>query len=134
MELRTGTSIPWLIAEAGTKQHPVVLAKSDLIDKLGVACFPSIPLRAPVVRPFDCTLRLFSEPCSAANRDPRASPSTGPSAAVGEAAEADLLDSVGVAVINLAGLAIGTDHDQTGDGHGLAPKGIPPLLEVEIPL
>ena len=28
----------------------VVLANSDLIDKLGVVLFPSIPLRAPVVR------------------------------------------------------------------------------------
>ena len=93
--------------------------------------YPSIPLRAPVVRPFDRTLRFFSEPCSAATRDPRASPSTGRSAAVGEAAEADLFGSVsvGVAVINLAGLAIGTDHGQTGDGHRLAPQGIPPLLE-----
>jgi hypothetical protein len=34
-----------------------------------------------------------------------------------------------VAFINLAGLAIGTDHGQTGDGHRLAPQGIPPLLE-----
>jgi hypothetical protein len=30
---------------------------------------------------------------------------------------------VGVAFINLAGLAIGTDHGQTGDGHRLAPQG-----------
>jgi hypothetical protein len=88
--------------------------------------YPSIPLRAPVVRPFDRTLRYFSEPCSATTRDPRASPSTGRSAPVGEATEADRFGPVpvGVAFINLAGLASGTDHGQTGDGHRLSPKGI----------
>ena len=43
----------------------VVLAKSDLIDKLEVVLFPSIPLRTPLVRSFDHTFRLLSEPCGA---------------------------------------------------------------------
>ena len=38
---------------------------------------------------------------------------------------------MGVAVIHLAGLAIGTDPGPTGDGHRLAPQGIPPLLELK---
>jgi len=54
----------------------VVLANSDLIDKLGVVVFPSIPLRAPIVRFLNRTFRLLSEPCGAAARDPRPSPST----------------------------------------------------------
>jgi hypothetical protein len=44
----------------------VVLAKSDLIDKLGVVPFPSIPLRALIVRPFSRNLCFFSKPCRAA--------------------------------------------------------------------
>ena len=71
----------------GRDLEVVVLAKSDLIDKLGVVPFSSIPSRAFVVRPFDCTLRFFAEPCRAAARDPRPSPSTRCSAAVGESAE-----------------------------------------------
>jgi hypothetical protein len=106
-----------------------------LIDTLEVVPFSSLSWRALVVRPFNRTPRFFSEPCRAAVRDPRASPSTGCSVAVSEAAEADCFGSVpvGVAVIHLAGLAIGTDPGPTGDGHWLAPQGIPPLLEVEIP-
>jgi predicted permease len=38
----------------------VVLANPDLIDKLGVVLFPSIPLRAPHVRSLDRTFRLLS--------------------------------------------------------------------------
>jgi hypothetical protein len=33
---------------------------------------------------------------------------------------------------NLARLAFCPDHRQTGDGHRLAPKGMPPLLDLEI--
>ena len=114
----------------------VVLAKSELVDKLGVVCFPSNPLRAPIVRPFDRSLRFFSESCSVAARDPRASPSTGRSAAVREATEADRFGPapLGMVVFHLAGLAVSGNPGQTRDSHRLAPAGIPPLLEVEIPL
>jgi hypothetical protein len=43
-------SIPGVMQLSG-----VVLANSDLIDKLGVVLFPSIPLRAPIVRFLDRT-------------------------------------------------------------------------------
>ena len=114
----------------------VVLAKSELVDKLGVVCFPSNPLRAPIVRPFDRSLRFFSESCSVAARDPRASPSTGRSAAVREATEADRFGPapLGMVVFHLAGLAVSGNPGQTRDSYRLAPAGIPPLLEVEIPL
>jgi len=39
----------------------VVLANSNLI-----VVFPSIPLRVPIVRSLNRTLRLLSEPCGAA--------------------------------------------------------------------
>jgi len=60
-------------------------------------------------------------------------PSSGRSAAVREATEADRFGPapVGVAVIRLTGLTIRTDHNQTRDGHRLAPQGILPLLEVK---
>jgi hypothetical protein len=54
----------------------VVLAKSDLIDKLGVVVFPSISLRAPIVRSLDRVFRFPPEPRGAPTRDPRAPPST----------------------------------------------------------
>jgi hypothetical protein len=44
----------------------MVPAKSDLIDKVGVVLFPSIPLRAPIVRSFDRVFRFLPEPCRAA--------------------------------------------------------------------
>src|SRR6516165_2791613 len=72
----------------------VVLAKSDLIDKLEVVLFPSIPLRTPLVRSFDYTFRLLSEPCCAAARDPRAPPSTRRSSAFRQATETDTGGSI----------------------------------------
>jgi hypothetical protein len=56
----TEAVIPYIGEVARANTWVVVLAKSDLIDTLGVVCFPSIPLRARVVRPLDRTLRFFS--------------------------------------------------------------------------
>jgi hypothetical protein len=41
----------------------VVLAKPDLIDKLRVAVYPSIPFRAPFVCSFDRVFSSLPEPC-----------------------------------------------------------------------
>ena len=41
---------------------PVAPANSDLIDKLGVAVLPSIPIWAPVVRSLDRLSRFLPEP------------------------------------------------------------------------
>jgi hypothetical protein len=38
----------------------MVLANSELIEKVGVVLFPSISLRAPFIRPFDRAFRLLS--------------------------------------------------------------------------
>ena len=59
----------------------VVLVKSDLIDKLGVAVPLSIPFRPPIVGSLGRRFRFLPEPRGASARDPRAPPSTRRSAA-----------------------------------------------------
>ena len=116
-------------------RRTVVLAKSDLIDKLEVVLFPSIPLRTPLVRSFDHTFRLLSEPCCAAARDPRPSPSTRRSAALCQATQTDLGGSVpvGLAERSLERLAIQRLYPQSLDRHRLAPARLSPVLVLEGP-
>src|SRR5215467_6883071 len=103
----------------------VVLGKSDLIDKLGVAVLPSIPFRADIVRSFDRVFRFLPEPCGASARDPRTPPSTRCSAALRQATETDTGGSVtlGFALRRLERLAVQHLCRQGRDRHRLAPKG-----------
>jgi hypothetical protein len=50
---------------------PVVLANPDLIDKLRVAVYPSIPFPARTVGSPFCVFRFLPEPCGASAPDPR---------------------------------------------------------------
>jgi hypothetical protein len=113
----------------------VVPAKSDLIDKLGVALFPSIPLRAPIVRSFDRVFRFLPEPCGAASRDPRTPPSTGRPAALRQATETDPGGSIamGLAERRLERLAIQRLHRQGFDCHRLASQMLSLVLGLEGP-
>jgi len=99
--------------DRGTTALSVVLANSDLID--GVVVFPSIPLRAPIVRSLNRTFRLLSEPCGASARDPGAPPSTRRSATLRRAAKTDPGGSVlvGLAERSLERLAIRGLHEFT---------------------
>src|SRR5262249_40922175 len=54
----------------------VVLAKSDPIDNLGVVVYPSIPVRAFIVRSLDHFFRFLPEASGARGGDPRSPPST----------------------------------------------------------
>ena len=117
-----------------TEDRPsVVLANSDLIGKLGVVLFPSIPLRAHFVRSFDHVFRFLSEPCGASARDPSPSPSTRRSAALCQATETDLGGSVpvGLAERSLERLAIQRLYHQSLDRHRLAPARLSPVLGLE---
>ena len=111
----------------------VVLANSDLIDKLGVVVFPSILLRAPIVRFLDRTFRLLSEPGGASARDPRPSPSTRRSATLRQATQTDPGGSVlvGLAERSLERLAIQRLYPQSLDRHRLAPARLSPVLGLE---
>src|SRR6516225_7628659 len=119
----------------GSFQWTAVLAKSDLIDKLEVVLFPSIPLRTPLVRPFDHTFRLLSEPCRAAARDPRAPPSTRRSSAFRQATEIDTGGSIalGLAMRRLERLAVQCLYRQSLDRHRLASERLSPVLGLEDP-
>ena len=111
----------------------MVLANSDLIDKLGVVLFPSILLRAPIVRSLDLTFRLLSEPGGASARDPRPSPSTRRSAALCQATQTDPGGSVpvGLAERSLERLAIQRLDHQSLDRDRLAPARLSPVLGLE---
>jgi len=108
----------------------VVLAKSDLIDKLGVVVFSSIPLWAPTVRSLDRTLRLLSEPGGPSARGPRPSPSTRRSATLRPATQTDPGGSIalGLAERRLERLAIQRLDHQSLDRHRLAPARLSPVL------
>jgi hypothetical protein len=67
----------------------VLLANSDLIDKLGVAVFLSIPFRSPIIGSLGRRFRFLPEPGGAAARDPRSPPSTRRSAALRQATKTD---------------------------------------------
>jgi CubicO group peptidase (beta-lactamase class C family) len=112
---------------------PVVLANSDLIDKLGVVLFPSILLRAPIVRSLDLTFSLFSEPGGASARDPRPSPSTRRSATLRQATQTEPGGSVlvGLAERSLERLAVQRLYRQSLDRHRLAPARLSPVLGLE---
>src|SRR6516225_4427622 len=116
-------------------QALVVLANSDLIDKLGVVVFPSILLRSPIVRFFDRTFRLLSEPGGASARDPRPSPSSRRSATLGQATQTDPGGSVlvGLAERSLERLAIQRLYHQSLDRDRLAPARLSPVLDLEGP-
>ena len=126
---------PITIDDQATSKQTVVLAKSDLIDKLGVVLFPSIPLRASLVRSFDRTFRLVSEPCGAPTRDPRAPPSARRSSAFRQATETDTGGSMalGLAMRRLERLAIQRLHRQGFDCHRLASERLSPVLGLEDP-
>jgi hypothetical protein len=111
----------------------VFLANSDLIDKLGVVLFPSIPLRAPIVRFLNRTLRLLSQPCGASVRGLRPSPSTRRSATLRPATQTDTRGSMalGLAMPRLEGLAVQRLYRQSLDRHRLAPAGLSPVLGLE---
>ena len=113
----------------------MVFAKSDLIDKLGVVLFPSIPLRAPIVRSLDLTFRLLSEPGGASARDPRPSPSTRRSATLRQATQTDPGGSVlmGLAERSLERLAIQRLYHQSLDRHRLVPARLSSVLGLEGP-
>jgi hypothetical protein len=107
--------------------------KSDLIDKLGVILFLSIPLRTPVVRSFDRTFRFLSEACGASARDPRAPPSNWRYAAFRQATETDTGGSMtpGLSVRHLERLAVRRLYHQSLDRHRLAPERLSPVLGLE---
>src|SRR5215472_8014731 len=111
----------------------VVLANSDLIDKLEVVLFPSISLRAHIVRSLDHVFRFLSEPCGASARDPRPSPSTRRSATLRQATQTDPGGSVlvGLAERSLERLAIQRLYHQSFDRHRLAPARLSPVLGLE---
>jgi hypothetical protein len=116
-------------------QSIVVLANSDLIDKLGVAVFPSIPTWAPVVRSLDRVSRFLPESGHAATQDPRAPPSTRRPTALREATEtnADGSITLGLAMRRLGRLAIQHLHRQSVDRHRLASERLSSVLGVEDP-
>jgi hypothetical protein len=80
--------------EVNSYYFTAVLANPDLIDKLRVAVYPSIPFQAPTVGSPGCVFRFLPEPRSASARDPRSPPSTRRSAALGQATEPDSGGSV----------------------------------------
>src|SRR5262245_7095907 len=82
-----------------------------------------------------CVVALFSQPCKPSDGGAGSAPSTHRYAAVCETSEADACRSVPVGMVggNLAGLAFRADYRETRDCHRLAPKRLPPLLDVEIP-
>jgi hypothetical protein len=80
-------------------QAIVVLANSDLIDKLGVVLFLSIPIRALIVRSLSRGFRFLPEPRSAPVGDPRSPPSTRRFAALRQTTQTDTGGSV---VVGLA--------------------------------
>ena len=114
---------------------PLAAANSDLIDKLGVAVLPSIPIWAPVVRSLDRTFRFLPEPGRAATRDPHAPPSTRRPPALCQATETDPGGSITLvlAVYRLERLAIQRLYPQSLNRHRLAPERLSPVLGLEGP-
>src|SRR5215831_1905284 len=114
----------------------LVLANSDLIDKLGVAVLPSIPIWSPVVRSLGRVSRFLPESGHAATRDPRAPPSTRRPTALREATEtnADGSITLGLAMRRLGRLAIQHLHRQSVDRHRLASERLSSVLGVEDPI
>src|SRR5258708_21380957 len=113
----------------------MVLANFDLIDKLGVAVLPSIPVRAPTVRSPGCSIRFLPQSCGASARDPRSPPSSQRCAALRQTTETDTGGSpaVGLAVRRLERLAVQRLDRQGRDRHWLAPERLSPVLDLEDP-
>src|SRR5215831_6457727 len=118
--------LPWSI---------VVLANSEVIDKLGVGVLPSIPIWAPVVRSLDRVFRLLPEPGGSPTRGPRAAPSTRRPAALRQATETNPGGSItlGLAMCRLERLAIRRLYRQSLHRHRLAPERLSPVLGLEDP-
>ena len=114
---------------------PVVLANSNLIDTLRV----DLPLFSRhiscAIGRLCCVVGLSSQPCKPSVGGVGSAPSTHRYAAVCETSEADPCGPVPVGMVggNSAGLAFRADYRETRDGHRLAPKRLPSLLDVEIP-
>lgn len=117
------------------KLTAVVLANSNLIDTLRV----DLPLFSRhiscAIGRLCCVVGLSSQPCKPSVGGVGSAPSTHRYAAVCETSEADPCGPVPVGMVggNLAGLAFRADYRETRDGHRLAPKRLPSLLDVEIP-
>ena len=113
----------------------VLLANPDLIDKLRVAVYPSIPFQAPTVGSPGCVFRFLPEPRGASARDPRSPPSTGRPATLRQATETDPGGSIamGLAERRLERLAIQRLHRQGFDCHRLAWQRLSPVLGLEGP-
>jgi len=131
----TGSAAASSLAMLSTASVCVVLANSNLIDTLRVdlRLFPRLIFR--IVGGLGGGAGLHSQPRIPADGGARSAPPTHRSAALDQAAETDRFGPVPVGMVgsNLAGLAFCTDDRQTRDSHRLAPKGLPPLLGVEIP-
>ena len=113
----------------------MVLANSDLIDKLGVVLLLSIPIRAPIVRSLSRRFRFLPEPRGASVGDPRAPPSTRRLAALRPVTQTDTGGSVvvGLAVRGLERLAIRRLYGQSRDRHRLARERLSSVLGLEGP-
>ena len=113
----------------------MVLANSDLIDKLGVVLFLSIPIRALIVRSLSRGFRFLPEPRGAPVGDPRSPPSTRRFAALRPATQTDTGGSVvvGLAVRRLERLAVQRYARPDRDRHQLAPQRLSSVLGVEGP-
>ena len=111
----------------------MVLANSDLTDKLGVANLASISVRADILSALEVGLRFIPESGSASAGDHRASSSDRCSSTLCEAAEAHARgsNSVGMALYSLAGLEVGNLHHKSVHGARLARQGLSFVLDLE---
>src|SRR4051812_45967215 len=120
-------------ARALSEIEIVVLVKSDLIDKLGVAVLSSIPFRPLILgSPRGC-FRLLPEPGGPAAGSSRApSPDRG-SSSLCQAAEADYAGSIAVgwAVRRMARVAVRYLPRPSLHRDRLAPPRLSPVLELE---
>ena len=129
-----GPEFPSRSDHSSPSNSPVVLVNSDLVDTLRVERLPFPHPNFSDMGDFGSGAGLLSRPCIPSNGGACSSAPTQRSPALGQAAEADCRGSILLGMLgdNLAGLAFCPDHCQSGDGHRLALKGIPPLLDVEI--
>jgi hypothetical protein len=111
----------------------VVLANSDLTDKLGVANLASISVRADILSSLEVGLRFIPESGSASTRDHRALSSDRCSLTLCEAGQADARRStlVGMALYGLGGLEVRGLHHEGLHRCRLAPQGLSPVLDLE---
>ena len=112
-----------------------VLANSNLIDTLRVDLPPFSLHISHTMGRLGGVVGLSSQPCKPSVGGAGSVPSTHRHAAVCETSEANPCGPVPVGMVggNLAGLAFRADDRETRNGHRLAPKRLPRLLDVEIP-